>query len=616
MSRTATGSIGAVIGPCLDPDRAGHVGSDESPERGQRGAVVTWSGMQLGTTGGSVTQTEAGGATFERHPRAPGRWSRLHLPDRRLVLLFAVPTICYALITLALQRLGITGWDTPAHLYKMALVGQPSAFFWDNNWYGGAYDLISYGFTFYFAAKLVGYEALVVLSAGALPLLYFLYMRRIYGRCSYVGAIGLAVVLAAYLANGQDPFLFAMALMLGGMVLVAYRHPIVAVVPIAASLFANPLAFLVGTIFLLADFIATPSRRSYYLRVLLYLAPALAARALVSVVFYEHASYVYSFAFVLLCAGWGITGFLMTRLSRDPQRYAQGVLFLTSVAVGLAIYCVPGNAIGSNVMRFFFLFGFPLYWETVHHSLLPKVALLLLLGASFFGQTIPPLSHYFRLAAEPSAKASFFYPALSFAANHYDPDYRLHVVALADHWEAYYFSVNGFPITRGWYRQADAEHNQVLSQRGFSAAAYVRWLRDMGVDYVFLPHAPLDWNGGRERGILRTSSAFTTVWTGRDWTVYRLHRPSPLAVSMDGGKDPDVVKVLHQSIYLRVPAPGRYLVKVTYSPYWQVTSGVGRLRRAPGSSSFLELDAQGAGLYAVQVRVTLEKSLSQLVRIF
>jgi hypothetical protein len=563
-----------------------------------------------------VGQTDAGGAALERHPQAPGSRSWLRLPDRRLLLLFALPTAAYAVITLVLQGLGITGWDTPAHLYKMALVGEASTFFWDNNWYGGAYDLISYGFTFYFAAKLIGYELLVVLSAGALPLLYYLYMRRMYGRCSYVSAIGLAVVLAAYLANGQDPFLFAMALMLGGMVLLAYRHPIIAVLPIAASLFANPLAFVVGAIFLLADFIATPSRRSYYLRVLLYLTPALVARALVSVIFYEHAAYVYSFSFVLLCIGYGVTGFLLTRLSRDPQRYALGVLFLTSTAVGMAIYCVPGNAIGSNVMRFFFLFGFPLYWEAARESLLPKVALLVLLGACFFGQTIPPLSHYFRLADEASAKASFFYPALSFAANHYDPDYRLHVVALANHWEAYYFSINDFPITRGWYRQADAQHNEVLSRRGFSAAAYVRWLRDMGVDYVFLPHAPLDWNGGRERGILRTSPQFTAVWSDADWTVYRLRQPSPLAVSMDGGTDPDVVKVLHQSIYVRVPAPGRYLIKVTYSPYWQVTAGDGHLRRARGSNRFLELDASAAGLYAVQVRVTLEKSLSQLVRIF
>jgi len=562
-----------------------------------------------------VAQSNASGAALERPSRAPDSRSRLRLPDHRLLLLFVVPAASYALITLAMQWLGITGWDTPAHLYKMALVGKLSTFFWDNNWYGGAYDLISYGFTFYFAAKVIGYEALVVLSAGCLPLLYFLYMRRIYGRCSYVSAIGLAVVLAAYLANGQDPFLFAMALMLGGMVLLAYRHPVLAILPIAASLFANPLAFVVGLIFLLADFIATPERRSYYARAFLYILPAVAARALVSVLFYDHASYVYAPAFVLLCIGWGLTGFLMTRLSRDPQRYARGVLFLTSVGVGLAIYCVPGNAIGSNVMRFFFLFGFPLYWE-VHESLLPRVVLLLLLGAAFFGQTIPPLSHYFTQAETPSAKATFFAPALAFAGRHYDPDYRVHVVALANHWEAYHFSVNGFPITRGWYRQADAQHNQVLSRKGFSSADYVEWLRNLGVDYVFLPNAPLDWNGGRERGILRRSTHFTTVWASDDWTVYRLRRPSPLAVSMDGGADPAVVKVLHQAIYLRVPAAGRYLVKVTYSPYWQMTSGAGRLRRAPGPYRFLELEADASGLYAIQVRVTLKESLRQLVRIF
>lgn len=535
--------------------------------------------------------------------------------NTRLVALFVVPTLFYALITVLMQILGISGWDAPAHLYKMALLEQDTGFFWDNNWYGGAYDLLSYGFIFYFAARIVGYSALVVLSAGSLPILFYLYMRRTYGRVSYVSAIGLAVVLAAYLANGQDPFLFAMALMLGGMVLLAYRHPLIAVLPIAASLFANPLAMVVGGVFLLADFIATPARRTYYLRVLLYLAPFLLARVMVSVLFYERASYVYHVGLMVLCVGWGAVGFVLTRLSRDPQRAARGILFLTFAAVGLAVFFLPGNPVGSNVARFFFLFGFPLYWE-VHDSLLPRYVLFVFLAASLLGQIVPPLSHYFRIADRPSTQAAFFHPALSFAAQHYDPNYRFHVVALETHWEAYHFSVNGFPITRGWYRQADAVHNEVLTRDDFSASEYLSWLRDMGVKYVFLPRAPLDWSGDREAYLLRTSPAFVAVWRSADWTVYRLRDPSPIAVALDGGRSPEVLAVLQQAIYLDVPRPGDYLIKVTYSPYWQMTQGIGTLERSAGPKRFLELHATEAGLYGIQVRVTLKESLRRLIRVF
>lgn len=557
----------------------------------------------------SVTTALTGGPRSAASP--PRHWP----PDGRLLALLILPTALYAAITIAMQAAGIAGWDAPAHLYKMALVEESKGLFWDNNWYGGAYDLLSYGFIFYFAARVVGYSALVILSAGTLPVLFYLYMRRVYGHVSYVSAIGLAVVLAAYLANGQDPFLFSMALMLGGMVLLAYRHPVLAVLPIAASLFANPLALVVGGIFLLADFVATPRRRTYYLRFLLYLAPFLLVRLLVSLIFYAPASYVYHLGFVLLCTGWGAVGFVLTRLSRDPQRRARGILFLTFAAVGVAVFFLPGNPVGSNVTRFFFLFGFPLYWE-VRESLVPKYVLVLFLAASLLGQIIPPLSHYFRVAEQPSTKAAFFYPALDFAATHYDPDYRYHVVALDTHWEAYHFSVNGFPITRGWYRQADAVHNEVLTSDDFRASEYLDWLRNMGVKHVFLPHAPLDWSGEREAEILRSSPAFSVAWRDTDWTVFRLRDPSPIAVALDGGSDPRVLAVLHQAIYLEVPRPGVYLIKVTYSPYWQVTQGLGTLRRASGPQHFVELQADEAGLYGIQVRVTLEQSLRNLIRIF
>jgi hypothetical protein len=189
------------------------------------------------------------------------------------------------------------------------------------------------------------------------------------------------------------------------------------------------------------------------------------------------------------------------------------------------------------------------------------------------------------------------------------------VVALETHWEAYYFSVNDFPITRGWYRQADALHNQILSG-SFSATSYVAWLRQMGVKYVFLPNAPLDWSGPHEAGVLRSSPAFVRVWRSPDWTVYRLRDPSPIAVSMSGGPDPTVLSLQHQALYLQVPQAGDYLIKATYSPYWEVTAGSGALSQSPGGGDFLVLHAGAPGFYGIEVRVTLESSLRELVQLF
>jgi hypothetical protein len=133
---------------------------------------------------------------------------------------------------------------------------------------------------------------------------------------------------------------------------------------------------------------------------------------------------------------------------------------------------------------------------------------------------------------------------------------------------------------------------------------------------VFLPNAPLDWSGPRESHILHTSSDFVRVWGDADWTVYRLKDPKPIAVSLDGGRDPTVRELDHQAIYMSIPAPGDYLIKATYSPYWQITAGLGSLRESTDGNDFLVLHADQAGFYGIQVRVTLQSSLKELVRIF
>jgi hypothetical protein len=565
--------------------------------------------------------TETSGAGLRVHPGrpAPSPLSRLRAllarhGGYRLLALIVLPGVAFAVISMVMNQLGIVAWDTPAHLYKIAILQEQKAIFWDNNWYGGAYDIIGYGLVFYLVAQFVDYTVLVVISAGVLPVLFYLYMRRSYGDTSYWPAVALVLVLAVYLANGQDPFLFAMALMMAAMVLLAYRHPILAVLPAAAAIFANPVALVAGAVFLVAELIARPQVRGLYLRALLYLSPVLIGRVLVGLIFYERGSYVYNLSSVLLFLGYGVVGYLFVRLSRDPERLAKGVLFLTFMGFAGAIALVPGNPIGFNVGRFFFLFALPLL-VSVRRLIMPAFVSGFLILAVAGGQMVPPAMQYFQVAEQPSTTAAFFTPALSFAAQHYDPNYRFHVVALQTHWEAYYFSINDFPITRGWYRQADALHNEVLSSN-FDVATYTGWLRQMGVKYVFLPNAPLDWSGPRETHILQTSSDFTRVWADSEWTVYRLKDPSPMAVGLNGQPDPTVRTLLHQAIYLNIPGAGDYLIKATYSPYWQITEGKGSLSQSSDGSDFLVLHARHAGFYGIQVRVTLQQSLSELVRIF
>ena len=149
-----------------------------------------------------------------------------------------------------------------------------------------------------------------------------------------------------------------------------------------------------------------------------------------------------------------------------------------------------------------------------------------------------------------AGRAPFFAPALAFATAHADPDYRIHVVALWKHGEARFFPQAGLAITRGWYRQADAHPQRALLHATTPSAQYVAWLRDMGVEYVFVPNAKLDPWSRREPAILAGSpQQFTVVFRDPEWTVYRLLAAEPLVTAVGGGGQADVTALGHASLH-------------------------------------------------------------------
>ncbi len=527
----------------------------------------------------------------------------------RVALLVVGSLAVIVAASLVMRLIGFDGWDAPAHLYKIAALHRGSLL-WDNEWYGGAYQLVSYGFVFYWLAQFINYTVLVVASAAALPILFYVYMRRIYAVTDILPSAVLAGVLAVYLANGQDPFLFALALTFGGLVADACGRRLPAAVLIGVASFANPVAVAVGAIFLVAQYLARPERRGGLHRLALFLVPFFVARLVLTLFFWEASSYTYAGYEVLIYSSFGAGGVALALVSDDPQRRAKAILFGTFGAVALLAALLPANPMGGTFGRFFFVFGVPLFL-TVRRVLMPRVAVIAILVGVAVGQLILPAGHFVSPAEGVSTKPVFFAGALAFAASHYDPDYRYHVVALSNHWEAYYFPLDGYAITRGWYRQSDALHNELLNQPTFSADQYVAWLHDMGVEYVFLPHAPLDNSGPQETAILTTDPRFTEVYRSPDWTIYRLQDAQPIAVAQDGPGTAHVTAFDRESIALTVSRPGSYLVKVSWSPYWRVAAGEGTL--TPGPDDFMVLHAPAAEALDLRIVVTPDVLWNELV---
>jgi hypothetical protein len=536
------------------------------------------------------------------------------LASRRGVLaLWVVGTAGAALVALLMHWAALPGWDDAAHVYKLYLLRTGQGVFWDNAWYGGGYGAITYGVLFYWLAQFIPAKVIVVVAAGAVPVLYYLYQRDMWKIADPLPAWLFAVVMAVYLAHGQDPFVLALALTLAGLALLARDHPVLAALPVAVGIFANPLAFVTCGVFMLADVLARPRVRRRYFVFFAAVAPFVAARLLLGWAFGEPSRYLNETSELLLYLGFALAGAALAGLNAAHRRRPLVILFLTYAFLCVASFVMPGSAIGNNIGRFFFVFCLPLLFLLRHSRLrrpFPSGDMVMIVVLVFAVlQFSAPYSHFTTAPERPQSRAPFFAPALTAARQLYDPNYRFHVVALRRHWEAYYFPHAGYAITRGWYRQADAIHNG-LFYSVYDGRAYVAWLRSMGVKYIFEPHTVVDaWSRGEVR-ILHSSPDFVPVEQAGAWTIYRLRDARPLVTALAGHGRGNVTHMDHLSMAFTLSAPGRYLVKLTYTPYWELLGGPGVVRRGPGD--FTVVDAARAGAYRLQFRVTAAEALHQI----
>ena len=434
--------------------------------------------------------------------------------DPALAALAIAPVVAAAALLAILHVVGLTGVDTAAHVYKTSLVAHGQSLVWDDFWYGGSYGVVSYGVVYYLVARVVGAQAIVVLSAGLLPLLFHLYVRRAWQVTSLLPASALAVVSVLYLTNGQDPFLLAMALTMAGLALLAGEHPFWAAVAVGVAAFTNPVAVVAGAVFVAADALAHPAARRRTALFAAALVPFALVWVAVLLAFRGHVSYLAQPAVLLRWTAVAAVGIVLARWSRDPDRRGRLTLFAVAGALCLAALVAP-NELGNNASRFVVLFGLPALLM-IRRVRLPRALTALLLAAVAAVTLVAPLGDLLRTGDAAQTKRSFFAPALALARRDYDPDYRYHVVALRLHWEADYFPRAGLPITRGWFRQSDWQHSALL-YRAPTPARYVAWLRDMGVRDVYVPHAALDFSSTGEAALIARSGAFVRVaHTGMD----------------------------------------------------------------------------------------------------
>jgi hypothetical protein len=544
---------------------------------------------------------------------------------RGLLALWLVTTAAVALVTLLMELGGVPGWDDAAHAYKVLLLRDGDSVFWDTYWYGGGYGAVTYGFVFYWLAQYVSGALIVILVAGSIPMSFYLYVRDMWRIDDPWPAWGFALVMTLYLAHGQDPFVLALALTLGGLALLARGRPFWAALPVAVGIFANPMGLVVVVPFVLTDLIVRPKVRRRYLLWVAALAPALGARLAIGLAFSEPGAYLNETSQLMVFLGFALVGVALAGMNAVHPRRQFIVLFLVYAALCVGSFVTPGSPLGNNIGRFFMVFGLPLLLLLRHTRLrrpfrYSDLAIIPILLFAIL-QLATVTSHFFNAVERPQTTREYFAPALTVARDLYDPNYRFHVVALRRHWEALYFPESGYPITRGWYRQADAIHNSFFYS-SYNADEYVAWLQSMGVEYIFSPmEGPLDPWSRREARLLESSSAFTLVEQAGEWRIHRLIDAEPILVSAPEESSAastasdataargDISFFGHERLIFSVTRPGTYWLKVTSSPYW-VLEGPGEVR--PRTDRFMDLHLRRSGTYTLRFEVTPAKTLDVL----
>jgi hypothetical protein len=503
-----------------------------------------------------------------------------------------------------LAWLGPPGNDLAAHVYQRTVFLENGFELWNNFWYGGRYNLITYSVLYYPLAALFGIEPLAVASIAAAALAFAVLVGRQWGPMARWSSRTFAVVWAGLIISAAFPFALGFAFgLLALWALQAGRRWHFGVLALL-SLLASPLAFLLLAIFLAGVAFDLRAHGRKLLAPALIVAVIGAAHIALTRAFPDGGRYPFPSWQLAAVTGFCVLGVALT-WDVERARILRW-FFVALFAVCLYSYFVP-SPVGENLVRVRFV-ALPIVvlilslraWRP-----LPVASVALLLAAVW---NLSPHAWSFERgrAEQPAAKAAYWQPAVDFFGDHLTPSYRVEVVDTAGHWAAVHLPQAGIPLVRGWFRQNDFPHNELLYD-GLTRSTYVRWLHSLGVKYVVLPGAPTDYSAKDEEQLIRSGrSGLRTVLTTANLTIFEVPGARPVVT---GPGEAEVVDVGQGHMLVRLERPGRYRLAVRHSPYWR--SDAGCMTR--GADGMLRLEAWRAGLVRLEFRVGAKRALAEVV---
>jgi hypothetical protein len=551
-------------------------------------------------------------------PLALGR-ARLRRVDATVLLSLGVAGLVGLVIGLA----GLGGVDDAAHRYQTGVFSVDGWTAWDNYWYAGRYGVVNYSMLFYPLAAVLGVVTVAVLAVTASSGLFAVIVMHQWGRPARWSALLFAISAPGLLAAGQYPFALGTAFSLLALLAAQRGRPWLLVAAALATALSSPLAFafLVVTLggLLLGGGRASALRSARVAFPLCAILVMLAAEVAIYEAFPGGGPFPYPAADLIGITAFALVGLLLARGSQLTRPL--GGLFLAYLVIAWCAKLFP-SPLGGNATRL------------LDYAIAPMLALViavrggqaralgvLALSVAIAWQAAPFVQNVANSFGEQAQAASYWQPVIGFLnepGRHDQANFRVEVVATARHYESYYLTRGeGEAIPRGWYRQNDFPTNGVLYDRTLSAGAYQRWLRLMGVRYVFLPDAQLDPSARAEAALLRSGhSGLREIPIAKNFRAFELPNATPLltlstvrpgAAALAG--EARVLRETREQFWLSLPVAGTYLLRVHYSPYWRVDDPSAACVE-PGPHGMTQLRVVDPGPLRVRIDVNARSMLN------
>ena len=436
---------------------------------------------------------------------------------------------------------GPPGVDLPSHLFQTWLYSHAGFNLWNNYWYAGRYEFVTYSVLYYPVASAIGQALATMIAAAVLAGSFASVSRREWGSAATGPSLSFAATAPVILmVGGLYPFLAGAAAGGAALVCVQRRWRIGFGLAVLATLGFSPLAFALLMAVLAAALLGQPRpgvalrhhRAAFGAVVAVFVIAVLLERA-----FPSGAWYPYDLTDAAIVFGFSLAGLYITGTS--PRARSLRMLFACYLALNLVAFLLKGP-IGSNSSRLFVIAGAPLLWLAANVSReRSRLVVLPLLATALALQVGPFVRDAYSSWGDPASEASYWKPVERLLATHPDPEHRVEVVATRGHWEAYYLAKHGIPLARGWYRQDDFPQNGPLYSPDLTGRGYRRWLRSLGVHYVLLSDAELDYSATHEAALVRSGAAgLVPVAHTEHWTMYALPHPTALVTPPPGRAGP------------------------------------------------------------------------------